>query len=61
MLLWKSILSDYMLSQDTLNGIWGLQKPLRDFFDREVYQGCTLGPNWGLSAGVPCAPAPKVR
>jgi len=39
----------------------GLQKPLRDFFDHEVCRGCALGPNWGLSAGVPCAPAPKVR
>jgi len=23
-------------------------------------RGCALGPNWGLSAGVPSAPAPKV-
>jgi len=65
MLLRRSVLRDYTLSLDTLNGIrWTVllrfAKASR-FFRPEVCQGHALGPNWGLSAGVPCVPAPKVR
>jgi len=45
-----------LLTVSTRQFSWGLQKPLRDFFDHEVCWGCALGPNWGLSAGVPWHP-----
>jgi len=50
-----------LLTVSTRQFSWGLQKPLGDLFDHEACRGCALGPHWGLSAGVPCAPAPKVR
>jgi len=50
MLLQRSILGDYTLSPDTLNGIhWTVllrfAKASRRFSDHEVCQGCALGPN----------------
>jgi len=66
MLLRRSILGDYTLSLDTLNSIhWTVllrfAKASRRFFDHGVCWGCALSPNLGLSAGVSCAPTPKVR
>ena len=48
-----------LLTVSTRQFSWGLQKPLRDFFDHELCRasrGCALGPNWGLSTGVPWHP-----